>query len=188
MESQHLIEFVPNMPGQHKLSILYGSEPINESPLMFTVSSTSSGKNDSRASGNGLKVSQRGKESTFIVYCPTAPNVQIERIDEHGERIEPKINALGHNEWRVSYTILSVGKYEIRASCPNRGPLPGSPWKISCIDANKVMPSGGWAPLLDNDGRLVLPARIVFDTAQAGPGELFCTIDSNDISKYINYI
>lgn len=45
----------------------------------------------------------------------------------------------------------------------------------------KVAPIGGWGPLLDNEGRLILPARIVFDTNQAGPGELICTIDGRDL-------
>lgn len=76
---------------------------------------------------------------------------------------------------------MSVGKYEIRASCPNRGPLPGSPWTISCVDSNKVIPIGGWGTLLDHEGRLILPARIVFDVAQAGPGELVCTVDGREV-------
>lgn len=130
-----------------------------------------------------MEFAQRGKESSFVVYCPTTPNVQIERIDERGERIEPKIRSLGNNEWKVSYTIVSVGKYEIRASCPNRGPLPGSPWTISSLDANKVIPVGGWGSTLDNEGRLVLPVRFVFDTSHAGPGELLCSIDGRELGE-----
>lgn len=184
-DGQHIIEFTPNTPGHYKLIILYGGEQIAGSPLTFAVSSAAgvNGKSDARATGHGLEVANRGKETSFTVYCPTMPNVQIERLDEHSERIEPKIKSLGNNEWRVTYTILSVGKYDIRASCPNRGPLPGSPWSISCVDANKVIPAGGWGSLLDAEGRLVLPARIVFDTTQAGPGELLCTVDGRDLGK-----
>lgn len=134
------------------------------------------------SSGNGLEVAHRGKENSFTVYSPTTPSVQIERMEEQSERIEPKIKSLGNNEWRVSYTILSVGRYDIRASS-NRGPLPGSPWNVSCVDSNKVVPSGGWGSLLDDEGRLILPARIVFDTAQAGPGELMCSIDGRVLGK-----
>lgn len=104
-------------------------------------------------------------------------------MEEQSERIEPKIKSLGNNDWRVSYTILSVGKYEIRASCPNRGPLAGSPWSVSCVDSNKVIPIGGWGALLDDEGRLILPARIVFDTTQAGPGELMCSIDGRVLGR-----
>lgn len=164
------------------MSVQYGSESIPISPITFAVSSSGT-KNlsDARASGNGLEVAHRGKETSFIAYCPTSPNVQIERCDEQGERVEPKIKSLGHNEWRIYYTILSVGKYDIRASCPNRGPLPGSPWTVACVDSSKVFPVGGWGQLLDDDGRLILPVRVVFDTSQAGPGDLVCLIDDREV-------
>lgn len=185
-DGNQMIEFLPNTQGHYKVSVMYGGEQITGSPLTFAVSNSgTTSKADSRASGNGLEVAHRNKEASFVVYCPTSPNVQIERTDEQGERIEPKIRALGNNEWRVSYTILSVGKYEIRASCPNRGPLPGSPWHVSCVDSTKVSPVGGWGPLLDNEGRLILPARIVFDTNQGGPGQLVCSIDGRELSEFL---
>ncbi|XP_068148013.1 filamin-B isoform X2 [Drosophila tropicalis] len=179
-EGIYNVEFVPSQPGNYKLTLMYGGETIASSPLNFTASS-SGVRNDARAAGHGLEVCHRNKEASFVVYCPIAPNVQIERVDEFGERIEPKIKALGNNEWRISYTILSVGKYEIRASCPNRGSLPGSPWHISCVESNKVTPVGGWGTLVDHDGRLILPARIVFDVENAGPGKLVCSIDGIEI-------
>lgn len=184
-DDHHIIEFTPNIPGQHKLNIMYGGEPAPGSPLLYGVSSSSSGlssgKPDTHASGTGLEIAHRGKEASFVVHCANSPNVQIERLDEHGDRIEPKIKPIGTNEWKVCYTVMSVGKYEIRASSPTRGPLPGSPWTIACVDASKVVPVGGWGSLLDNDGRLVLPARFVFDTTHAGPGELLCSVDGQDL-------
>lgn len=187
-DGQIIIEFIPNSPGHYKLHVLYGGEAINGSPLQFAVNAVGVQPMDGEqmSNGNGLQVAHRGKESHFTVYCPTMPSVQIERMEEQSERIEPKIKSLGNNEWRVSYTILSVGKYDIRASCPNRGPLPGSPWNVSCVDSNKVVPSGGWGSLLDDEGRLILPARIVFDTAQAGPGELMCSIDGRVLGEWAN--
>ncbi|XP_013109625.2 filamin-C isoform X2 [Stomoxys calcitrans] len=179
-EGIYSVEFVPTQPGNYKLTLMYGGETLNSSPYTFTAS-TNGARTDTRAAGNGLEVCHRNKEASFIVYCPVQPNVQIERSDEFGERIEPKIKALGNNEWRISYTILSVGRYEIRASCPNRGSLPGSPWHISCVESSKVSPVGGWGTLLDHEGRLILPARIVFDVENAGPGELSCTIDGIEI-------
>ncbi|XP_016928916.3 filamin-B isoform X2 [Drosophila suzukii] len=179
-EGVYNVEFVPSQPGNYKLTLMYGGETIPSSPLNFTASS-SGVRNDARAAGHGLEVCHRNKEASFVVYCPIAPNVQIERLDEYGERIEPKIKALGNNEWRISYTILSVGKYEIRANCPNRGSLPGSPWHISCVESNKVTPVGGWGTLVDHDGRLILPARIIFDVENAGPGKLVCSIDGIEI-------
>lgn len=163
-DGQIIIEFIPNIPGHYKLHVLYGGEQINGSPLTFAVHGLDSNQLDNEhiSNGNGLEIAHRGNETSFTVYCPTTPNVQIERFDQQSERIEPKIKSLGNNEWRISYTILSVGKYNIRVSCPNRGPLFGSPWNISCVDANKVIPIGGWAALLDEEGRLILPARIVF--------------------------
>ncbi|XP_041632980.1 filamin-A isoform X2 [Drosophila kikkawai] len=179
-EGVYNVEFVPSQPGNYKLTLMYGGETIPSSPLSFTASA-SGVRNDARAAGHGLEVCHRNKEASFVVYCPIAPNVQIERLDEYGERIEPKIKALGNNEWRISYTILSVGKYEIRASCPNRGSLPGSPWHISCVESNKVTPVGGWGTLVDHDGRLILPARIIFEVENAGPGKLVCSIDGIEI-------
>ncbi|KAL9919065.1 filamin-type immunoglobulin domains fbug isoform 2-T4 [Glossina fuscipes fuscipes] len=179
-EGIYSVEFVPTQPGTYKLTLMYGGETLQGSPYIFTAA-TSGARNDSRAAGNGLEVCHRNKEASFIVYCPVPPNVQIERTDEFGERIEPKIKSLGNNEWRISYTILTVGRYEIRASCPSRGNLPGSPWHISCVESSKVTPVGGWGTLLDHEGRLILPARIVFDVENAGPGELSCTIDGIEI-------
>lgn len=191
-DDHHIIEFTPNTSGQHRLNVTFGGHPIPGSPLIYDVSNESSSGSSSngtrniatRASGNGLEVAHRAKEATFVVFCPTAPNVQIERVDDAGDRIEPRVKSMGgrSNEWKVSYTLLAVGTYEIRASCPNRGPLPGSPWTVSCVDASKVTPVGGWGSHLDQEGRLVLPARFVFDTAQAGPGELVCTVDGRELS------
>ena len=89
-EGIHNVEFIPNMPGTYKVGVFYGGEPVQGSPINFIVSSTG-WKNDSRAIGNGLEVAHRGKESSFVVYCPTTPNVQIESADEFSERIEPKL-------------------------------------------------------------------------------------------------
>lgn len=132
-DGQIIVEFIPNSPGHYKLHILYGGEQINGSPLTFAVMGLSASQSDVQqmSSGNGLELAHRGKEASFTVYCPVTPIVQIDRFEEQSERIEPKIKSLGNNEWRVSYTILSVGRYDIRASCPNRGPLPGSPWIVS---------------------------------------------------------
>lgn len=187
-DGQYIIEFIPTVAGHYKLVVLYGGEQVPNSPITFPVTTNTITKHDARATGNGLDVAHRGQEASFVVHCPTTPNVQIEKFDEHGERIEPKIKSLGNNEWKVSYTIMSVGRYDIKASCPNRGPLPGSPWTVACIDSNKVVPVGGWGQLLDNEGRLILPARFVFDTSQAGPGELLCTVDGRDLSKIDAYI
>ncbi|XP_062543155.1 filamin-C isoform X1 [Armigeres subalbatus] len=177
----HQVEFLPLSAGHYKATIMYGGENVPGSPITFAVQAVGS-KTDSHASGNGLEVAHRGKETSFVVFCPTMPNVQIERCDEQAERIEPKIKNLGNNEWKIFYTILTVGEYEIRASCTNRGPLPGSPWTICCLDPAKVTPIGGWGSLLDNNGKLLLPAKIAFDTSMAGPGELTCYVDNNEIT------
>lgn len=147
-----------------------------------------------RAAGTGLEVANRGREATFVVHCPGTPNVQIERVDEPGDRIEPKVKLISGSgagkgappsEWRVTYTVLAVGVYEVRVSCPNRGTLPGSPWRVNGVDTTKVMPVGGWGTHLDADGRLVLPARFVFDiSALAGPGELVCTVDGRELGEF----
>lgn len=171
------------MSGQYRVQVLYGGEPVSGSPIHLNAVSSGQQNGDARASGNGLEVANRGKENSFVVYCATSPNIQIERSDGKGDRIDPKIKSLGNNEWRVSYTVLSVGTYEIRASCPSRGALPGSPWTIACVDTNKVTPVGGWSQFLDNEGRLILPARLVFETTSAGPGTLACTVDGRDLSE-----
>ena len=186
-DGSNLIDFVPTMSGQYRIQVLYGGEPVPGSPIHLTAVTSGHQNGDARASGNGLEVANRGKENSFVVYCATSPNVQIERSDGKGERIEPKVKSLGNNEWRVSYTILSVGTYEIRASCPSRGALPGSPWIIACVDTNKVTPVGGWGQFLDNEGRLILPARLVFETSAAGPGDLTCSVDGRDLGEWIRF-
>lgn len=179
-EDAKIIEFTPTTTGHYKCIILYGGDQV-KNPITFAVSSSNM-KSDVRAMGNGLEVAHRGKEASFNVFCPSPPNVQIEHSDGKGERIEPRTKLLGNNEWRIMYTILSVGRYEIRASCPNRGPLPGSPWSVCCVDSTKVVPTNGWGNYLDSDGRLILPAKIVFEAGDAGPGELVSIIDGNEIN------
>lgn len=184
-DGQIIIEFIPNIPGHYKLHVLYGGEPINGSPLTFAINGLDANQSEHQhiSNGNGLDVAQRGKETSFTIYCPTTPIVQIERLDDRGEQIEPKIKSLGNNEWRIAYTILSVGKYDVRISCPSRGALLGSPWSLSCVEPNKIVPIGGWSSLLDEEGRLLLPVRIVFDTLEAGSGELMCSIDGRVLGK-----
>jgi filamin len=180
-EEVKIVEFVPTITGHYKTSILYGGEQVSSSPITFAVSSKELKQNDTRAMGNGLEVAQRGKETSFVVFSPACPNVQIEPFDDSGERIEPKIKALNNNEWKITYTILSVGKYEIRASCPNKGPLSGSPWIVSCVDTSKVQPVNGWSGSLDQNGRLILPVKMIFETTGAGPGELEARLDGIEI-------
>lgn len=179
-EENKIVEFLPSIAGHYKCTVFYGGEQV-KSPITFAVAQ-SNVKSDARATGNGLEVAHRGKETAFNVYCPSPPNVQIENCDGKGERIEPRIKLLGNNEWKISYTILSVGRYEIRASCPNRGPLPGSPWHIACVDGTKVIPVSGWGSCLDSEGRLILPSRITFDSNDAGPGELVCVVDGSEVN------
>lgn len=177
-DDSKIIEFTPTVTGHFKCTIMYGGDQV-KTPITFAVSSSNM-KSDARAIGNGLEVAHRGKEASFNVFCASPPNVQIENSDGKGERIEPRIKLLGNNEWKIMYTILSVGRYEVRASCPNRGALPGSPWSVSCIDNTKVIPTSGWGSLLDSEGRLILPSKIVFETDDAGPGELVSVVDGNE--------
>lgn len=180
-EDGKMIEFVPNSAGHYKCNVSYGGEQCLKTPITFAVALNNM-KSDARAMGNGLEIIHRGIEAAFTVFCPSTPNVQIDNSDGKGERIESRTKSLGNNEWKIMYTIRSVGLYEIRASCPNRGPLAGSPWIVPCVDYSKVSPVAGWNSLLDIEGRLILPAKIVFDVADAGPGELVCTIDKSEIN------
>ncbi|CRL07142.1 CLUMA_CG020137, isoform A [Clunio marinus] len=179
-EEEEFIEFMPLLSGHYKCFILYGGEQV-KTPITFAVSSLSI-KSEIRAIGTGLEVAQRGKESSFKIFSPSSPIVQIENIMEQGKQIESRIKSLSNNEWQIFYTVMSVGSYEIRASCPNRGPLPGSPWIISCVDSTKVTPSNGWSSYLDDEGRLILPANVKLNTTDAGPGELLCVIDGNELN------
>ena len=101
------MELLPSQPGNYKLTLMYGGETLQGSPFNFSVSS--GGSKSDRAAGHGLEVCHRNKEASFIVYCPIAPNVQIERIDEFGERIEPKIKVSLLTGFHMSsYRILKM--------------------------------------------------------------------------------
>ena len=175
--------FVPVVSGHYKCVIFYGGEEV-KGPITFAVLSKTS-KLDSQAKGSGLKTAQRGKESFFTVYCSSPPSIQIERCDGKGERIEPKIKMVGSNEWKIIYTIMSVGLYEIRASS-NGVPLADSPWNLTCVDSEKVVPTSGWGSFLDAEGRLILPANILFEAIDAGPGDLRCIVDGTEV--YVEHI
>jgi len=74
----------------------------------------------------------------------------------------------------------------VRISCPRQGPLPGSPWELKVIDTSQVSLVGGWALHLDDAGRVRVPAKLVFDTSNAGPGQLECLLNGRHVRKYQN--
>lgn len=53
------------------------------------------------------------------------------------------------------------------------------------VDPSQCHIIGGWPPHLDDNGNLKLPAKLIFDVSQCGPGRLECILDGMEIRKYI---
>lgn len=88
-------------------------------------------------------------------------------------------------EYIISYTPRWVGTYDIMIHCGSQ-PLAGSPYHPVIVDPSAVRIIGGWSQYLDDNGRLKLPCKLNFDTANAGPGYIDCIISGRKISAEKN--
>lgn len=64
--------------------------------------------------------------------------------------------------------------------------LPGSPFRPNIVDPAAVRLIGGWNQYLDDSGRIKLPAKLAFDVANAGPGNLECKVAGRRVNSEKN--
>lgn len=171
------VSFLPSMAGLYQVTVTYGGVPVKNSPLALGVGAIGPTP-PPRAVGKGLESAVVGERTSFTVSSAVQPRVQVESIDGI---IDAHIQCPKAGEFIVSYTPKWVGVYDIIISIgPND--LPGSPFRPVVVDPSAVRLIGGWTQYLDDIGRIKLPAKLVFDTSNAGPGNLECKISGRKIS------
>ncbi|CAG9825270.1 unnamed protein product [Phaedon cochleariae] len=175
------VMFLPSMAGLYQVTVTYGAVPVKGSPLALGVGPVGPTP-PPRAVGRGLEVGKVGEKASFTVSSVIQPRVSVEAVEGN---IDVQMQCPKPGEYSVSYTPKWVGTYDIIISIgPND--LPGSPFRPNIVDPSAVRLIGGWSQLLDDSGRIKLPAKLAFDIANAGPGNLDCKISGRKVNAEKN--
>lgn len=194
-----MIEFVPSVCGKYKIAITYGGIEIPGSPLTFLAQDL----NVPRVEGSGLKFGFKDHPAHFTVDARElkgVPGVSGVRVSDpfttdarelKGVSGVPGVRVSGPEQecplevtedsgsFHVTYIPKEVGVFDVTVSWDGRD-VPGSPFHPQIVDLAKVKPVEGWNKLLDESKKLPTPLNeekvILFETIEAGPGQLRCTV------------
>ena len=171
------VTFMPWEVGPHKIDIVYGKDPVKDSPLSMNVKSAPDAQACS-ATGRGLNKAFAGEPATFNIITPEKGLVG------HKEGIEVDITSYSgsakHNivdnedgTYTVTYTAEKPGEYSILLKCYTKH-IPGSPFNLTVVpsaDASKCKAEG---PALHPNSIKIEgnPLDITVDTTEAGTGDL----------------
>nr|XP_023019236.1 filamin-C isoform X2 [Leptinotarsa decemlineata] len=171
------VMFLPTLAGLYQVVVTYGGVPVKGSPLALGVGPVGPTP-PPRAVGKGLEVGRVGERTSFTVSSVVQPRVTVEAVEGN---IDVQIQTTKPGEYTITYTPKWVGSYDIIISIgPND--LPGSPFRPIIVDPSAVRLIGGWTQYLDDSGRIKLPAKLAFDTSNAGPGTLECKIAGRKVN------
>ncbi|XP_050514727.1 filamin-A isoform X1 [Diabrotica virgifera virgifera] len=177
-ENTTQVMFLPALAGLYQVAITYGGIPVKGSPLALGVGPVGPTP-PPRAVGKGLEFGRVGERSSFTVSSVVQPRVSVEAVEGN---IDVQVQSHKPGEYQVSYVPKWVGTYDVIISIgPND--LPGSPFRPSVVDPAAVRLIGGWNQYLDDTGRIKLPAKLAFDTSNAGPGNLECKISGRKVNQ-----
>ncbi|XP_072376991.1 filamin-A isoform X3 [Diabrotica undecimpunctata] len=177
-ENTTQVMFLPTLAGLYQVAITYGGIPVKGSPLALGVGPVGPTP-PPRAVGKGLEFGRVGERSSFTVSSVVQPRVSVEAVEGN---IDVQVQSHKPGEYQVSYVPKWVGTYDVIISIgPND--LPGSPFRPSVVDPAAVRLIGGWNQYLDDTGRIKLPAKLAFDTSNAGPGNLECKISGRKVNQ-----
>nr|CAH7749585.1 unnamed protein product [Callosobruchus chinensis] len=171
------VMFQPSMAGLYQVAVTYGGVPVKGSPLALGVGPVGPTP-PPRAVGRGLEAGRIGERCSFAVSSVVQPRVTVEAVEGS---VEPHVLSPKPGEYVVTYTPKWVGVYDVVVMIgPNE--LPGSPFHPTIVDPSAVRVIGGWSQHLDDAGRIRLPAKLAFDTGNAGPGPLECTLAGRKVA------
>ncbi|KAG7158756.1 Filamin-A-like 5 [Homarus americanus] len=155
------VEWIPDAPGQYRVTFLYGGEEVPGSPLTVEVGESGLAS----VKGSGL---EGGAVDTPLTFT----------IDGRGLLGEPHVTVDGPDSVarvNVTYVPHEVGIFDVRVQW-NKRDVAGSPFHPKIVDPARVRLIGGWSSLQDGEGRLELipreEKRLAFDVSEAGPGRL----------------
>ncbi|XP_045132539.1 filamin-B-like isoform X2 [Portunus trituberculatus] len=165
------VEWVPDAPGQYRITVLYGGEEVPGSPLTVEVGESGLAS----VKGVGLEGGAVDTPLTFTVDgrgLLGEPHVTVDGPDSVA-----RVNVRKQDEglYQVTYIPHEVGIFDVRVQW-NKRDVAGSPFHPKIIDPARVRLIGGWSSLLDSQDRLELTPReekrLAFDVSEAGPGRL----------------
>ncbi|KAK3891382.1 hypothetical protein Pcinc_004729 [Petrolisthes cinctipes] len=166
-----VVEWLPDAPGQYRVTILYGGEEVPGSPLTVEVGESGLAS----VKGSGLDGGAVDTPLTFIVDgrgLLGEPHITVDGPDSVA-----KVNVRKQDEglYQVTYIPHEVGIFDVRVQW-NKRDVAGSPFHPKIVDPARVRLIGGWSSLQDAEGRLELTPReekkLSFDVTEAGPGRL----------------
>ncbi|KAK8743524.1 hypothetical protein OTU49_001121 [Cherax quadricarinatus] len=165
------VEWVPDAPGQYRVTFLYGGEEVPGSPLTVEVGESGLAS----VKGSGLDGGAVDTPLTFTIDgrgLLGEPHVTVDGPDSVA-----RVNVRKQDEglYQVTYVPHEVGIFDVRVQW-NKRDVAGSPFHPKIVDPARVRLIGGWSSLQDADGRLELTPReekrLAFDVSEAGPGRL----------------
>ena len=169
-----MIEFVPSVSGKYKIAITYGGVEIPGSPLTFLAQDL----NVPRIEGSGLKFGFKDHPAHFTIDAKELKGVPAVRVSGPEQECPLEITE-DSGSFHVTYIPKEVGVFDVGVAWDGRD-IPGSPFHPQIVDLGKVKPVEGWNKLLDESKKLPIALNvekvILFETIEAGPGQLRCTV------------
>ena len=197
-----MIEFVPSVSGKYKIAITYGGVEIPGSPLTFLAQDL----NVPRVQGSGLKFGFKDHPAHFTIDTKELKDhsshfpLDTKELKDHPSHFPldtkelkgvPSVRVSGPEQecpleitedsgsFHVTYIPKEVGVFDVGVAWDGRD-IPGSPFHPQIVDLSKVRPVEGWNKLLDENKKLPIALNgekvILFETVEAGPGQLRCTV------------
>lgn len=131
------VHYVPVNTGIHRVSVTYnGCSVATGLPSQFNVVDI----DKVTVRGDGLGLVQCGKVATFIINAPDAHRKDIDVCirGANGKELIPNITEFATGNFRVEYTPLSVGVYEVHVSYFGKE-ISCSPYQVKAWDASRVL-------------------------------------------------
>ena len=190
-DDTYKVSFTSFEAGVHTIEILWGNEPIPNSPFKVDFSKGFEASQFT-ATGEGLQKVIAREPAKFMLVGPESGLVasgilevkitgpDVESIMVNKARFNPKspqsmvcVTDNGNGSYAVEFSVPQSGDFSISIVC-DKEEIPGSPFKISVLppaDASKCRVFG---PAIDNPNTLVVGKAIDFkvDSTKAGTGEL----------------
>ena len=176
--------------GENEFEILWGGQPISNTPIKFTVMKSVDARSIT-ATGEGLKTVVAGRPADIIITAPEAglldrglltlkcANTGAREEEEDMQHSLPSIDLSDNGDGTYSASLLAhnEGSYQLNIVCKNQ-PILGSPFTITVYaapDASKCKAYGG--ALEKGSHALVVsdPVEFSVDTTSAGYGNLTVT-------------
>lgn len=157
------VNFKPNEPLTHTLSVKFNGEPVPGSPFFVKVSDSS----QSMVSGASLRTTSIGRPAKFTIDTKGTENADcvVAITAPSGKKVPATVKKTSNTTFEAEFQPTEVGPNQVNVTLDGNA-LVGSPFTCNVYDVSKVRVTGL------NPGFVNKPVTFQVDALQAGNGTL----------------